>query len=294
MVLGVMGATGYIQILVNGICTGGMYGLIASGFTFQVGALRMSNFSYGHWIMLSMYITYFALEKWRLGIAFAMLVIVPLFSFFGFITRRIFLTRVQGNSQILITMGIGLILINGTEFIIGGYPRSLPIVDTNITIAGIPIVGQYRLMMAILASIILLSFHLFLTKTWMGTAIRAVVQGKEVASLMGIPSDKMINVAFGLSYILVGVSGSMLLTQHAAYLDAGGYYQLMGFLICVIAGLGNLKMAYVAGLLIGVVSSFIMTFISTSFHDPIIFLLFIMVLLFKPNGLFNKDTARLV
>jgi branched-chain amino acid transport system permease protein len=125
--------------------------------------------------------------------------------------------------------------------------------------------------------------------------IRAVVQQKEAASLMGVDSERIINIGFGMSYVITAIASVIISLQFVLEPTAGPYYQLIGFLVCVIAGMGNLKGGFYAGLLVGLISTMAHVFIA-AWHDPAIFILFVLVLVYLPNGIFvsKKNISRAV
>lgn len=285
-----MGLAAYINVILNGICIGGLYGLTSSAFTFQVGALRMTNFAYGASIMLSMYITFFMLRVIEAPIIIVILVIVVFNFLLGLAIRKTILKHINRGMNILCTMGLQLIIINLVLFIFTAYPRDLTLLESRIYFTDKISIGATQLICFFLAAVVLIGFHFFLQKTWYGRAIRAVVQNKDVAYLMGINSEKVLDMAFSLSYILIGVAGMMLMLMFSAEPEFGNYIQLIAFVVCIVAGLGNLRGAFITGIIVGVISSLISTLLGSIYHDPIFFSVFVIVLLLRPHGIFNKKS----
>ena len=127
-----------------------------------------------------------------------------------------------------------------------------------------------------------------------GRAIRAVVQNKSIASTMGINSERMMDIAFSLSYALIGLSGVMLMIMFQVDPNFGNYIQTIAFLVCISAGLGNLKGSYFSGIIVGVTSALITYLLGAKWHNPVLFGLFVIILLVRPYGIFNskKNVAR--
>ena len=289
-----MSVSAYINIILNGICVGGLYGLTSSAFSFQVGALRMTNFSYGASIMLSMYLTFFFLRMINAPIIVAVLTVIIINFALGWIMRKTILRKIDRGMNILCTMGLQLIIINAVLFIFTAYPRDMAIFEERIFITSEISISPIQLLCFCMAAIILLSFHLFLNKTWTGRSIRAVVQNREVANLMGINSEKTLDLAFALSYILIGVAGMMLMTMFTVEPEFGNSIQTIGFIVCIAAGLGNLKGAFFTGIIVGVLSALISGVLGAVYHDPVLYSLFVIVLLVRPYGIFNssRNVAR--
>lgn len=274
----------FLTILISGICTGGVYGLFASSFTFQIGSLDTPDFSFGAWIMLSMYLTFFSQKIWNVGVLVFLL--IPVYFGVGYLVNRFLLSKQTLYIKMLITMGISFMIQNFVILVFTAFPRNLGIIDRAITIGNGVQIGMLKLIMLVSSAVLLIGLQLFISKTWMGRTIRAIIQQKEAAYLMGINAEKIKNIAFGVSYGMVFISGMMLLVLFSVEPTAGGFYQMMSFLICIIAGLGNMRGAFYSGLLIGVLISFLNIFIA-QYAMFVLFLIFIVILVIKPTGLFT-------
>ena len=264
----------YIAVIINGICIGGVYGLMSSAWSFQCGALKYANFAYGASIMVSMYLTYYMLAVWNVPIYLAVPLILLYNALFGLFMRKTVLRRKVYSTMILATMGMQLILTNLATMICTAYPRNLTYV-----------------MCFVLALVVMLSFQMFLKKTWTGRAIRAVVQNPEAAAMMGIDGEKIVSIAYSLSYSLIGIAAIILMTMFQVEPTFGGKLQTYAFLICVAAGIGNISGALWSGILVGVLSSLISSVLPSAFHDAVIFTLFVIILLVRPHGLFTKKDS---
>lgn len=286
-----------IVILIGGICTGGVYGLVASAFTFQVGQLRMTNLGYGSTIMLAMYMTAIVLkesgwiEMWYMVILYLLIYFV-IFFILGFLIRKFLMQTTDNSVQVLITMGLSLIIQNFVLFVWGSFPRDLGLIELSIPITDSMRISGTRLIVLVAAALVLFGFSFYLKKTWTGRAIRAVVQQKEIAYLMGVDANKVINIAFGISYVILAFSALALSLMFTVEPNSGAYFQLLSFLICVMAGLGNMSGAFYAGLMVGVISAIINTYVSAQWHDPILFMLMVIVLTFLPRGIFASKKSK--
>jgi branched-subunit amino acid ABC-type transport system permease component len=125
-------------------------------------------------------------------------------------------------------------------------------------------------------------------------AIRAVVQNREIAGILGINTSHILDLAFSLSCCLIGISGIMLMVMFPVSPIFGDYLQNIAFIVCISAGLGNMWGAFLSGVFIGVVPSLIMTILGARFQDPLLYLLFVVILLIRPYGIFgsSKKVAR--
>jgi branched-chain amino acid transport system permease protein len=273
-----------MTILIGGLCTGGVYGLFASSFTFQCGSLNITDFSFGSWLMLAMYMTFFIYTESRTGfIPFILLLFLCYFSI-SFLISKFMLSKRDEFINMIITMGISLIIQNAAILLFSSSPRSLGIIEKTIRIGGVQI-AQTKLIMLVLSAVILIGFQAFLNKTWTGKTIRAVIQKKEMAYLIGINSDRVKNLAFAVSYVMLAASGIMLVILFSVEPTVGGFYQMMSFLICIIGGLGNLKGAFFSGLLVGVLIA-ALNMLSSQFAMVLLFLIFAIILVARPRGLF--------
>lgn len=283
-----------VSVILNGILIGGVYGLTSSAFTFQSGALKFSNFAYGACIMLSMYLTFYGIREWNIPVPLAFLAVLVVNILLGIILRKTVLKSNSITTQILCTMGVSLIIINLVTYFFTSLPRTMAIFEIRLNITEEISIGLTQLLCFVLAACILLGFHFFLTKTWTGRAIRAVVQNKSIASTMGINSERMMDIAFSVSYALIGLSGIMLMIMFQVDPNFGNYIQTIAFLVCISAGLGNLRGAFFSGIIVGVLSALITYLLGAKWHNPVLFGLFVLVLLVRPHGIFNskKNVAR--
>ena len=279
-----------LNYVVNGICMGGLYGLTSAAWSFQCGALKFANFAYGASIMFIMYMFYWPIAVWGWPI-FLTLIFAMLFSIaFGWVMRKTVLRPVDRNTQILCTMGLQLILINLANYFFTSYPRDFGLLEKRIYITETVSIGATQLFSFFLSGVILIGFQIFLNRTWTGRAIRSVVQNRDIASLMGVKSERILDLAFAISYIMIAIASIMLMTMFNVDPNFGNAWQSYAFIICISAGVGNLYGAFLSGIIVGVISALIKGYIGTYYHDPILYTLFVIMLLVRPYGLFNKES----
>jgi branched-chain amino acid transport system permease protein len=164
-------------------------------------------------------------------------------------------------------------------------PRTLGIIEPLFYITPGIHVGQLRFLAFVVAAVALIAFQLFLRRSYLGKMIRAVVEERETAQLMGINSERVLGIAFGLSFVLIAIAAILMIHLFPVTTSAGAVYQLMSFLIATIAGLGNMRGAFFAGIAIGVLNAFLLYFAS-SYATVVLFTVFVVVLV-----LFSNRTA---
>jgi branched-chain amino acid transport system permease protein len=268
----------FITILLGGIFTGALYGLFAGGLTFQLGSLSIANFGYGSWLVLAMYTSFFALTQWSVPLP-ALVVALPLVYFaVGYLMRNTLLRQQTLAVQVLTTLGVAMVVDGFIFLAYSPAPRTLGIVEPLIYLTPEIYVGLFRLISFVVAAALLIAFQLFLRRSYLGKMIRAVVEEPEAARLMGIHADRVLGIAFGLSFVLIASAGILMIHLFPVTSSAGGTYQLMSFLVATVAGLGNMRGAFFAGIAIGVLNAFLLYFAS-SYATVALFSLFVIVLL---------------
>src|SRR5690606_21935740 len=166
---------------------------------------------------------------------------------------------------------------------------ALPIIERGMMIGDI-YVSLTRLGALLVAGLILLGLHVLLSRSWTGRAIRSVVQNREMATALGVNAGRVELLAFALSWGLIAVSAGLLMMMYSVDPHSGGYYLLMSFVVCVLAGISNLRATFFAGLVVGVISS-VGTYFVPALHDVVLFVAFIILLFVRPQGLFSRATT---
>lgn len=274
-----------LTVLIAGLCTGGMYALLAVPFNFQIGALKVTNFAYGNILMLFMYSVFICMSTGMPVYAmFALL--LPAAFLFGWLLRRFVVFTNNENAQILLTMGLAIFIENMATAIWGSFPRSLGAIEEGMLIGDI-YVSVTRLQMLAAALVLLGLGQLFLQKSWYGRCIRALVQQPDMAEMMGINTRRVALIAFGVSFCYALCGAYALMMFYSVEPFTGHSFLSICFLIAVLGGIGNLPGSFVASFVIGIFSAFV-SFFLPGYHDPILFSLFILMLLIRPSGLFGE------
>lgn len=285
--------TVFLQSLISGVLIGGVYALIGIGLTIIFGVMRVINFAHGDLLMIGMYMTYTLFTLLGIDPFISIAITIPLMFLFGAFMQKVFINRMLGalpQNQILLTIGLGLIMSNTMML---AYTSDYKILTTeysssSFTVAGISISTPLAISFVITAAITALLYW-FLLKTDTGQAIRATAQDREAAQLMGINVKWMSILAFGMGSALAGTAGALISPTYYIFPQIGSTFTLKAFVITVLGGMGSIVGATIGGVIIGVAESMSAVYISSGWKDVVVFVLFLLVLLFKPAGLMGKS-----
>ena len=286
-----MGLSAYLQVIINGILTGGLYGLMSCAWSFQCGALRYANFAYGACMMVSAYWTFYMIRMWNIPIFLTIILVLAFNAALAYVMRNAMLKKSDFNTMIVCTMGVEMIMNNLVTLFASATPRDFALIETRIFLTDDISIGSIQLFCFVLSLVLLFAFQAFLQKTWMGKAIRAVVQNNEVATTMGIRSERIMDAAFSVSFLLIGIASMLLALLNQISPTFGTPFQSKAFMVCVLAGIGNLGGTFFSGIIVGVVTALIGFVVGTEYLNPITYALFVLVLLLRPNGLFTKASS---
>ncbi|MBP5263514.1 MAG: branched-chain amino acid ABC transporter permease, partial [Lachnospiraceae bacterium] len=282
------------QSLIDGLLMGGVYALAALGVSLIFGVMKITNFAHGALITVGMFIAYLIFSTLGISPYASLPVTIIVMFLIGYGLQRITINPIinaPSHNQLLLTQGISIVLENLLLVIFTANYKSvlLPGFDKAIRLGAFSI-NKPKLIAFGLVVVASLGVYLLLQKTDVGHAISATSVQREGATLMGIKVEKINAVAFGIGVACAGVAGALLAPIQYISPTVGGGFQLKCFVIAVFGGLGNIWGAVVAGLIIGVVESLAALLLGGSWSEMVIYLIFILVLLFKPTGLFGKKT----
>ena len=288
-----------LQQLVNGISLGSIYALIALGYTMIYGIIKLINFAHGDIYMVGAYIGFYAITQAHLSIVPALLISFVVSGILGMVVEKLAykpLRHAPRISVLITAIGVSFFLEYTSMYFVSPTPRTFPAMfgDVAINIGGIVINGQQMLILGITAILmVILTYVVHKTKT--GKAMRAASFDTETAQLMGIDSDRIISITFGIGSSLAAVAGVLVGVYYNSIDPLMGIMPgLKAFVAAVLGGLGILPGAVVGGLILGVVEAFVSGFVSSTFRDAAAFAILILVLLFKPTGIFGKNTKEKV
>jgi branched-chain amino acid transport system permease protein len=285
-----------LQAVVSGLLLGGVYGLVASGLTLIFGVLRIINFAHGAVMMLGMYASYWLWVLAGLDPYLSVLVTAPVFFGVGVALERIVIEPNRDaaeHNQLLLTLGLALFLENLALVLWQGDFRTLrvPYASASFFIAE-ALVEVPRLIAAAGAVVIAVALYAFLRGTELGKAIRALAEEREGAMLVGIDVGRIRSVAFGIGCACAAVAGALITPFFYIAPDVGESFNIMAFVVVVLGGMGNFLGALVGGLIVGLAESLGAAFLPGSLKQFVVFLIFVLVLLFRPEGLFGGARGR--
>jgi branched-chain amino acid transport system permease protein len=282
----------FLEAIVGGLLTGGIYGVIALGLTLIFGILRVINFAHGEFLMIGMYISYFSCTYLSIDPYLSLLIVIPIVFLIG-VLCEIFLIKPVLNSpeeiQILLTFGLVLVFQNLALLFWTSDLRNLstPLVFKLITIAGIS--QRLTTVVAFLVSVLLsVSLYIFLKKTDFGKAIRACSEQKEGALFCGLNINKIYYLTFGLGITLSAIPGALILPTYSVSPFIGLSFTLPCFIIIVLGGLGSAPGALIGGIIVGIAESLGSLLLPGSLQKLVTYVLFIAVVCLKPSGLFGS------
>jgi branched-chain amino acid transport system permease protein len=283
----------FIQSLISGILIGGVYALIGIGLTIIFGVMRVINFAHGDLLMLGMYATYFLFTLVHIDPFVSIVVTIPLMFLFGAFLQKVFINRMLGalpQNQILLTIGMGLVMSNS---IMLAFTSDYKILSTTYSSSSFNILGisvSSPLLISFGITVVITAIlYWFLYRTDTGQAIRATAQDREAAQLMGINVKRMSIIAFGMGSSLAGTAGALIAPTYYIFPQVGSVFTLKAFVITVLGGMGSIVGATLGGVLIGIAESVGGVYLGSGWKDVIVFVLFLLVLLFKPSGLLGTS-----
>jgi branched-chain amino acid transport system permease protein len=291
-----------LQNLLNGIAAGSIYALIALGYTMVYGILKLINFAHGDVFMIGSFVGFYAGRKLaqinpgELSLPYAagiMLLSMLVCGLLGYLNERIAYRPLRNAPRIasLITaIGVSFFLEYGGQFFFGPDPKFFPtLVEKHVINLGGVVTTNYQLIVLGVAIVFMALLQYIVYGTKFGRAMRAVSFNYETASLMGIPTDRVISTTFIIGSMLAAVAGILYGLSYPKIDPLMGIMPgLKAFVAAVLGGIGNVPGAVVGGLVIGIVESFVGGSQFSNYRDAIAFVILIVILLFRPSGLFGK------
>lgn len=277
------------QALIDGIMIGGVYAMISIGLTLVFGIMGIVNFAHAEFLMLGMFIAYYAWAWLGLDpLLAAPLSFVIVFSL-GCVLQRLLFRRILKApeiSQIFLTVGLLIVLENTALWVFGSNYRSVttPYQTSSLSLGPIFINVPY-LFAFLMSAVCGTALWLFLRQSWFGRAMRATAQDPMASTLMGINADRMHMLAFGLGVGLTAFGGAVILPYLTASPTVGGQFVILMFTVVVLGGLGSVAGAVVGGLAVGVIQSLSALAFPIQLQNLVLFVVFIAVLVVRPQGL---------
>jgi branched-chain amino acid transport system permease protein len=309
----------FLQLLSAGLLTGVVYGLMCVGLSIIFGVMRVINFAQGEFMMVGMYVAYFCFGALGVELIFgnlagpyiAALIAGPVVFLLGMLLHKTLVSRVTGTSstaldseghyaQLILTLGISLVLSNGGLVIFGSAPVSIatplsstpwivgPLYGEDILI----FINQGQTIAAVIAVAVVTAFALLMARTRLGRSLRAAADNPEAAIYMGIDVNRAYRLAFGFGVGITAIGGGLLASTLPFQPYIGIDFVIVMYAGVVLGGLGSLSGAFFGGLIIGLVQQLSGLFLPTQLQNTSIFVVFLLIVLLRPQGLFGKAERR--
>lgn len=278
------------QVVISGVLMGAVYALLALGLTLVTGVLNIVNFSHGSLMMLGMFTSYWLFHLAGVDPYLSLPASFVILFLIGALIQRFLMEPLIGHPhtvQLLVSLGLVLVIETIILAMWGSDSRTIRLdYERSIELAG-AMIGLTRILAFIGAMIMALALYKFLHRTRLGIAVRAAADHKEAAMLMGVNVKRIYILVFGLGCACAGVAGSLILPFYHVEPFVGHSFLLIAFIVMVMGGMGSFAGAMVGGAIIGIVESLGTVYLPGSMALAVIFLVFIAVLLFRPQGLFR-------
>ena len=278
----------FLQQLINGLAVGGIYALVALGYTMVYGVLKLINFAHGDIFTIGAYLGMTLLASGVLSGNLAPVLAV------GLVVVIVFGLVALLGVAVVSALGASIVLQNAVMLIYGArvyvYPENLiPALTFNIFGLNVPVM---RIIVIVSSLVLMLALYAFINRTRMGTAIRAVAIDQGAARLMGINVDRVISLVFFIGAGLGGVAGVMVGVYYGQIdFMMGWSYGLKAFTAAILGGIGNIPGAMLGGLLLGVIEALGASYLAMAWKDAIAFLVLILILIIRPTGLLGERVA---
>ena len=281
-----------VPAVLNGLMTGAVYALIALGLTLIYGVLHIINFAHGALLTAAMFAAFFAHKLLGLDPYVAALGLTPLFFLLGYGLQRFVIgpaAHGEDRNILLVTLGLAVVIENALLYAFRAdtrtinLPYAFDVVEVGTAFLAVPRVIAFIVVVAVA-----LALWLIMRWTYTGKAIRAVAKEKRGAELVGIDVAHIYAVTFGLGTACLAIAACLLIPTYYVNPHAGNAFVLIAFTIVVLGGMGSVTGALIGGLFVGVVESLSSLYLGESLGQIGIFAMFILVLLFRPSGLFGE------
>lgn len=277
--------------VINGILMGGIYTLVASGLTLIYGVLHIINFAHGSLLMVAMFGVFYLVTKLGIDPYLSLIVTMPTMFAMGYVLYKYLIGKLsygKDENILLITLGLSIVIENLALMFFSGDSRTISMsYSDKMFEVGPLLVGLPKVISFVASMVMCALLGIFITKTDTGRAIRAVAKERMGARLVGIDVDKVFAISFGLGMATLGAAASLLMPIFYVSPTTGHVFVMVAFTVVVLGGMGSFLGAVVGGLIVGLTESFGGLYLGESLGQIGISLIFILILLFRPSGLFG-------
>jgi len=275
------------QVIISGILSGVLYGMVALGLALIFGVMRIINVAHGPLLMLGAYTTFFLYSAWGLNPYLTVPISMVVLFAVGLLLERTLVFRVIDApelSSLLLTFGISIALVNAAQLAFTSDLRSVEYL-TGSWVVGPFALSKSRTIAFLFAGVLTAAAFLFLGYTRLGKAIRATSQSRDVAMVCGIDVGAIHRLTFGLACALAAAGGALIAVIVAIQPEMGQIWTFKSFLVIVLGGAGNYPGALLGGMLLGLVEQLASLFLTTQLSEVVAYVLLVLVLLVRPTGL---------
>ncbi len=285
----------FLNHIVNGVIIGANYALIAVGLSMIFGIMGVVNFAHGEFYMLGAYVLFMLTFSIGLNYYLSMILATLMVMLLAYLCEKVILVPLRGKgilSSMLAMVGVSIFLQNAALVKWGGLPIRIPhpFPETPIQIGPIP-VAPVRLVAVLVACLLILGCHLLISRTKLGLAMRATFQDRQTAQLMGVNTSRIDSITFFMGGGLAAIAGVLLGPIFMLYPTMGELAVDKAFAVVILGGLGSFVGAIIGALIIGVTEVLGSAYLLSGYKDAIAFLVIILVLLFRPQGLMGRKEA---
>ena len=284
------------QLIVSTILLGGVYALIAVGLTLIFGVMRVVNFAYGEFLMLAMYLAFFAFALLHLDPYVTLVLALPLFLVVGWVSYRIVMRPViqaSANVQVFTTVGLSIALQNVALVLWTADARFVRTEYYAVTVRlGTAALNLAQIVAFAVAVTLTAVLFAFMRWSYTGKVMRATAQDRQASALMGIDTDRIYALTWAVGVTCVGAAGVLLCPIYPVYPTAGLQFVLIAFVAVVLGGLGDMAGALIASLIVAAVEVVGSYVLGTAWKEMLYLLLFIGILIVRPAGLFGQRGAE--
>ena len=289
----------FFQQLINGVSLGSIYALIALGYTMVYGIMKLINFAHGDIYMLGAYAGYFATAHFKMPFLPAFIFSMVIAAIAGMVIERLAYRPLRNAPKIAIlitAIGVSLLLEYGGMLLVTPQPRTFPVLFPTVTYNFWGMVVNSQQVVILIISVALMCILTYVVnKTKVGKAMRAVSFDTDAARLMGINVDRIVSFTFAIGSALAAAAGVLVGIYYNSIDPLMGIMPgLKAFVAAVLGGIGVIPGAMAGGIILGVIEALVSGFLSSTFRDAAAFVILIVILLFKPSGLFGKNVREKV
>jgi len=286
------------QLVLSGLLIGSIYALMSMGLTLIFGVLRIVNFAHGEFLMIAMYGVWAIKAFLGFNPYFAILAIVPAMFLFGLVVHRLMISPGVDKPHLVLvfaTMGLSILMQNVALMLFTADLFDIPPMFGGRSIAIGPFFFRIELLLGfVIAVTATLGLRWMINSTYLGKAIRATVQDREAAMLMGIPVPRIFLITFAGGSALIGLAACVMMPLFSVFPTVGLNFVLIAFVIVVLGGMGNLEGALLGGICIGIVQAVSSYYIAPAFGQMFFFVVFLLVMIFRPAGLLGRRGEAMV